>query len=77
MLISCRSRARTCGPVCSSDTLALGDLGIDAATVGWAGAGQNIVAIEDAPQRQAGEVVEDDGTAADKIVAFLDNLKVI
>jgi electron transfer flavoprotein beta subunit len=39
--------------------------------------GQQISAVEDAPARQAGEIVEDDGEAFGKIVDFLDNLKVI
>ena len=59
------------------EELTLADLGIDAGTVGSAGAGQEIVAVEDAPVREAGEIIEDDGTGAEKIVAFLDNLKVI
>lgn len=59
------------------DQVTAADLGIDAGSVGWAGAGQEIVAIEEAPSRQAGEVFEDDGTGAEKIVAFLENLKVI
>ncbi len=48
------------------------DLGIEAAS--WA---QQIVSVEDAPEREAGEVVEDDGEAFNRIVAFLDDLKVI
>jgi len=59
------------------DEVTLGDLGIEADAVGWAGGGQEIVSIEDAPTREAGEIFEDDGTGAEKIVAFLDNLKVI
>ena len=59
------------------DTLGLGDLGIDAGSVGWAGAGQEITAVEDAPARQAGEIVEDDGEGFQKIVAKLEELKVI
>ena len=59
------------------DTLTVADLGIDASQVGWAGAGQQIVSIAEAPAREAGEVFEDDGTAAEKIVAFLDDLKVL
>ena len=59
------------------DQLTLSDLGIDAATVGSAGAGQEIVAVDDAPAREAGEIVEDDGEAFGKIVAYLENLKVI
>ena len=35
------------------------------------------MAIEDAPAREAGEIVEDDGEGSPKIVAFLENLKVI
>jgi electron transfer flavoprotein beta subunit len=59
------------------DQVNLGDLGIDAATVGTAGAGQEIVAVDDAPAREAGEIVEDDGEGFTKIVAYLENLKVI
>lgn len=55
----------------------LADLGIDAGTVGWAGAGQEIVDIAAAPAREAGEVIEDDGDAHQKIVEFLDGLKVL
>lgn len=58
------------------DTLTVADLGLEG-QVGWAGAGQQIVAIEEAPARDAGEVIEDDGTAFEKIVAYLDNLKVL
>jgi electron transfer flavoprotein beta subunit len=59
------------------DQCALADLSIDPGSVGWAGGDQEIVAIEEAPAREAGEIFEDDGTGAEKIVAFLDNLKVI
>jgi electron transfer flavoprotein beta subunit len=59
------------------DTVSVADLGLDAAQVGWAGAGQDIVDISPAPARQSGEKVEDDGTAHERIVAFLEELKVI
>ncbi|HEX6567740.1 MAG TPA: electron transfer flavoprotein subunit beta/FixA family protein [Acidimicrobiales bacterium] len=59
------------------DQLTLADLGIDAATVGAAGAGQEIVAVDEAPAREAGEIIEDDGEAYAKIVAFLEDRKVI
>ena len=59
------------------DQLTLADLGIDAATVGAAGAGQETVSVDDAPAREAGEIVEDDGEGYAKIVAYLENLKVI
>jgi electron transfer flavoprotein beta subunit len=59
------------------ENLTVADLGLDASQVGWAGGGQEIVEIVPAPARQAGEKVEDDGTAHERIVAFLENLKVI
>ena len=48
------------------------DLGIE--SVSWA---QQITSVDDAPAREAGEVIEDEGEAFEKIVEFLDNLKVI
>jgi len=57
------------------DTVTAADLGV--APVGWAGAGQEITEIGQAAERQAGEIVEDDGEGFAKIVAYLENLKVI
>ena len=51
------------------------DLGVS--PVGWAGAGQQIASVVQAEARAAGEIVEDDGEGYAKIVAFLENLKVI
>ncbi len=51
------------------------DLGV--LPVGWAGAGQKISSVTQAEARQAGEIIEDDGEAFNKIVGFLENLKVI
>lgn len=48
------------------------DLGV--APVSWA---QQIVSVEDAPSRDAGDIIEDDGESFNKIVEFLDELKVI
>ncbi|MCP3853851.1 MAG: electron transfer flavoprotein subunit beta/FixA family protein [Actinomycetia bacterium] len=59
------------------DEVTCGDLGIDAGSVGWAGGGQEIVLVEEAEAREAGEIIEDDGEGFQKIVEFLDNLKVI
>ncbi len=53
------------------------DLGLAADQVGWAGARQSIVAVEAAPARQAGEKIEDDGAAFERVVSFLEGLKVI
>jgi electron transfer flavoprotein beta subunit len=57
------------------DTVTAADLGV--APVGWAGAGQEIVEVAQAPERQAGEIIEDDGETFTKIVEYLDGLKVI
>ncbi len=57
------------------DTVTASDLGIS--PVGWSGAGQSIVNVTQAEARAAGEIVEDDGEGFAKIVAFLENLKVI
>jgi electron transfer flavoprotein beta subunit len=59
------------------DEVKVADLGFDAGQVGWAGAGQEIVGVDDAEERQAGEIVEDDGEGHQKIVQFLEKLKVI
>lgn len=51
------------------------DLGIDG--LGGASAGQTITAVEAAPERAAGEIIQDDGEAAKRIVDFLAEKKVI
>ncbi|MEI8127187.1 MAG: electron transfer flavoprotein subunit beta/FixA family protein [Actinomycetota bacterium] len=58
------------------EILTVADLGLDG-QVGASGAGQSIVAVEAAEARESGEVVVDDGDGADKIVAFLDSIKVL
>ena len=57
------------------ETVTASDLGVS--PVGWAGAGQSVVNVAQAEARAAGEVIEDDGEAYAKLVAFLENLKVI
>ncbi len=57
------------------ETVTAADLGVT--PVGWAGAGQTIVNVTKAEARAAGEIIEDDGEGYAKIVAFLENLKVI
>jgi electron transfer flavoprotein beta subunit len=59
------------------DQVTVADLGLDAGSVGGAGAGQSITNVTAAEARQAGEIVVDEGDAHEKIVAFLDQLKVI
>ena len=55
------------------DTVTAADLGVEAVVVG----ASRSSSVEDAPAREAGEIIEDDGEAFTKIVEFLDNLKVI
>ena len=59
------------------DEVAIADLGLDGSDVGWAGAGQQIVEVAEAPSSEAGEIVEDEGDAHEKIIQFLDELKVL
>jgi electron transfer flavoprotein beta subunit len=59
------------------DEASVADLGLDASEVGWAGARQEVVAVTAAPAREAGEIIEDEGDAHERVVAFLDELKVI
>jgi electron transfer flavoprotein beta subunit len=59
------------------DNLTVADLGIDASLVGAAGAGQEITDVSDAEARAAGEIVVDEGDGAQRVVAFLEQLKVV
>jgi electron transfer flavoprotein beta subunit len=59
------------------EQLTAADLGIDAGTVGAAGAREEIVSVTPAEARKAGEVVTDEGDGHERIVAFLEQLKVI
>jgi electron transfer flavoprotein beta subunit len=51
------------------------DLGVEG--LGGASAGQTITAVQAAPERAAGEIVKDEGEAANRIVDFLSARKVI
>ncbi len=55
------------------EELKVSDLGIE----GDVSVGQEITEVTAAEERQAGEIVTDEGDAHEKIVAFLDKLKVI
>ncbi len=59
------------------DELGVADLGLDAGEVGTRGARQEIVSVTPAEEREGGEVVVDDGDAHERIVAFLEQLRVI
>ncbi len=59
------------------EELSLSDLGIDSSQVGREGSRQEIVSVEEAEQRKAGEIVTDEGDAHEKIVAYLEQIKVL
>jgi electron transfer flavoprotein beta subunit len=59
------------------DVLSLADLGIDARDVGGGGAREEVVDVADAEARGSGEIVVDEGDGAERIAAFLEQLKVI
>jgi electron transfer flavoprotein beta subunit len=59
------------------EELDLADLGIDASQVGALGARQVVVSVERAESRAAGEVITDDGEAHLRILALLEDWKVI
>ena len=59
------------------DNLTIADLGIDASQVGAAGARQEITDVSEAEARSSGEIVVDEGDGAARVVAFLEQLKVV
>ncbi len=59
------------------DQLGIADLGLDPGGVGWAGSGQEIIDISAAPARKSGEIIVDEGDAHERVIGFLDELKVI
>lgn len=56
------------------EKMSIGDLGLTEEDVQPT---QTVSKVEDAPERSAGEVIEDDGSAADRIVQFLKEAKVV
>jgi electron transfer flavoprotein beta subunit len=59
------------------EQLGLDELGIDPESVGTAGARQQVLSVEPAEVRGAGELIVDDGGAHLRIIAALDEWKVI
>jgi len=59
------------------DVVSLADLGIEPETVGARGSRQEVVSVVEAPARAAGEVVTDTGDAEARIVAYLQQLKLV
>ncbi|HXW33264.1 MAG TPA: electron transfer flavoprotein subunit beta/FixA family protein [Acidimicrobiales bacterium] len=59
------------------DELTVSDLGLGAGDVGATGAREKVVEVDAAEERQSGEIVVDDGQAYERIVSFLEQLKLI
>jgi electron transfer flavoprotein beta subunit len=59
------------------ETLSLGDLGVDAGEAGEAGSRTTVEALNDPPARGDIQKIEDDGSAAEKIVEFLAGKKAL
>jgi len=61
------------------DTKSAGDVGIDAGQVGEPGSKTAVLALNPPPQKEAGEIIEDEDTAetVEKIVAWLEERKLI
>jgi electron transfer flavoprotein beta subunit len=59
------------------ETVALAELGIDGSQAGEAGSRTEVYAVNDPPPRGETQKIEDDGSAAEQIVAFLAERKAI
>ena len=59
------------------DELTATDLEYGLSDVGGAGSGQTVKSVTAVPAREAGEIVEDDGEGYERIVALLEQVKVI
>src|SRR6188472_3560190 len=61
------------------DTKATGDVGIDGGMVGETGSKTAVLALNPPPEKEAGEIIEDEDTneTVEKIVAWLDERKLI
>jgi electron transfer flavoprotein beta subunit len=59
------------------EVMSLGDIGLDAGEVGLANAWSEVVSFENAPPRQAGQTVKDEGDGGAKIADFLASKKLI
>jgi electron transfer flavoprotein beta subunit len=59
------------------DVLSLADVGLDAQAAGDAGSGTTVLALGEPPSRGDSLVVEDDGSAAERVVDYLAERKLI
>lgn len=66
--------AAKCKPV---EELTVTDLGLDPAGIGFAGARQQVISVEAVEARQSGEIVVDEGEAHQRVISFLEQLKIL
>ena len=59
------------------ETVSAGDLGLDGGSVGEGGSGTSVLALNDPPARGDALKIDDDGNAAEKIVDFLAERKLL
>jgi electron transfer flavoprotein beta subunit len=59
------------------ETVSAGDLGLDAGSVGEGGSGTSVLALNEPPARGDALKIDDDGNAAEKIVDFLAERKLL
>ena len=59
------------------ETVSAGDLGLDGGSVGEGGSGTSVLALNDPPARGNALKIDDDGNAAEKIVDFLAERKLL
>jgi electron transfer flavoprotein beta subunit len=59
------------------EELTVADLGLDGSAVGLEGSRQEVTSVEAAEERKAGEVVVDEGDAFQRVIAYLEQVKVI
>ena len=61
----------------TQDTLSIADLGLGPGDAGEAGSRTSVLALADPPSRGESQKIEDDGSAAEQIVAFLAEKKLL
>jgi hypothetical protein len=50
---------------------------LDPSSVGFSGARQKVISVEAAEARKPGEIVVDDGDAHERVISFLEQLKIL
>jgi electron transfer flavoprotein beta subunit len=59
------------------EQVTVSDLELDPSEVGAAGARQQVISVDAAEARKAGEIVVDEGEAHERVISFLEQLKVL